>query len=68
MVIPGERMRLTPPTRATSDSPRSKLWQARWAATREEEQALSTAMLGPRKSKRYEMRFAAMLRAPPVLA
>ena len=68
MVIAGDRMRLTPPARARSDSPHRRLWQARWAAASEDEQAVSIERLGPRKSKRYEMRLAAMLSAPPVLA
>jgi hypothetical protein len=42
------------------------LWQARWTATRAEEQAVSTAALGPRRSKVYAIRLAAMLREPPV--
>src|SRR5690349_4043484 len=58
----GERMRLTPPASARVDSPRQRLWQARWTATNEDEQAVSTARLGPRKSKTYERRLAATLR------
>jgi hypothetical protein len=40
---------------------------ARWTAVSAEEQAVSTMKLGPRKSSMYEMRFAAMLDAPPVI-
>ena len=38
----------------------------RWTATSDDEQAVSTAMLGPRKSKMYESRLAAMLIEVPV--
>lgn len=45
---------LTPPAMAYPHSPRRMLSQARWSATRDEEQAVSTTMLGPRKSPKYE--------------
>ena len=47
-------------------SPSLRLRQARWMATNDEEQAVSIAMLGPRKSCTYDNRFAAMLNALPV--
>ncbi|BFO16442.1 hypothetical protein SHKM778_28300 [Streptomyces sp. KM77-8] len=56
---------LTPPTRATRLEPSRRVRQARSRATRAEEQAVSTAMLGPRRSKAYDMRFAVMDRVAP---
>ena len=44
-----------------SRSPTARLRQARWTALRADEQAVSTARLGPRRSRRYEMRLAATL-------
>ena len=59
-------MTFTPPARASVASPLRRLWQARWTATSDDEQAVSIARLGPRKSSRYERRLAAMLAALPV--
>src|SRR5262245_36618454 len=67
IVTPGERIRFTPPARATDDSPDQMLRQAMWTATSEDEQAVSRAMLGPRRLSRCEMRLAARLSALPVL-
>ena len=61
----GRRIRFTPPAIASSDSPSHRLRQARWTATSEDEQAVSIARLGPRKSKWCEIRLAAMLAAVP---
>jgi hypothetical protein len=47
-------------------SPPRRLWHAWWTATSDEEQAVSSARLGPRKSKAYDSRLAAMLAALPV--
>ena len=63
----GRRIRFTPPASASSDSPSHRLRQARWTATSEDEQAVSIARLGPRKSKWCEIRLAAMLAADPVM-
>src|SRR5262249_40156778 len=63
----GRRIRFTPPATADSDSPSQRLRQARWTATREDEQAVSIARLGPRKSRWWETRLAAMRAAPPVI-
>src|SRR5579872_3112053 len=52
---------LTPPAKAIFALSIQMLWQARCTATRAEEHAVSTAELGPRKSKQYEIRLAAML-------
>src|SRR5271156_5228325 len=68
IVTAGERIRLTPPDRARLDSPRRRLVQASCTATSDEEHAVSSARLGPRKSNKYEIRFAAMLSALPVPA
>src|SRR5438045_3720080 len=54
----GCRIRLTPPVRAAPHSPLRMLSHARCTAVSEEEQAVSTAMLGPWESNRYETRFA----------
>jgi hypothetical protein len=51
---------------AIVQSPRQRLWQATWQAVSADEQAVSIARLGPRKSKEYEMRLAAILKAVPV--
>ena len=60
------RSRFEPPASASSDSPSQRLRQARWIATSEDEQAVSIARLGPRKSKKCEIRLAAMLPEFPV--
>ena len=62
----GARMALTPPASATSHSPARRLWHARWIATSDDEHAVSTTRLGPRRSSRYEIRLAMMLSAAPV--
>ena len=59
-------MTLTPPASAMLHSPDHSARQAASMATRAEEQAVSMARLGPRRSKRCEIRLAAMLSAPPV--
>jgi hypothetical protein len=52
IVIVGESSRLTPPARARSASPARRARTARWVETSEDEQAVSTIMLGPRRSSR----------------
>src|SRR5271165_6648007 len=47
MVVSGIRIRFTPPASAIRHSPAFKLWQARYTAVRDEEQAVSTETLGP---------------------
>ena len=42
---------LTPPASARSHSPARRLWQARCTATSDDEQAVSTATLGPRRPR-----------------
>src|SRR6202162_667997 len=44
-----------------------RLWHARCTATNDDEHAVSTATEGPRRSRKYDSRFAMMLSAPPVL-
>src|SRR5215207_2236905 len=56
---------LTPPIRARSHSPVRTLLAARSSATSDEEHAVSTMKLGPRRSKQYEIRLAAMLNDVP---
>ena len=48
--IAGDSRTFTPPAKASEHSPSRRLRQARWTATNDEEQAVSIAMLGPRKS------------------
>ena len=64
----GDSSRLTPPTRAASHSPLRMLWQARCRATSEDEQAVSSATLGPCKPKANERRLAARHSEVPVAA
>ena len=47
----GKSRALTPPASASGQPSSQMLWQARCTATSAEEQAVSTATLGPRKSK-----------------
>ncbi|GGR19834.1 hypothetical protein GCM10010219_25780 [Streptomyces netropsis] len=50
--------RFTPPASATSHAPDSMLWHARWMAVNDDEHIVSTLMLGPWKSKKYDTRLA----------
>ena len=61
----GERITLTPPTNAKSQSPARSALIARCTATSDDEHAVSTATLGPCRSSRYDRRLAAMLCALP---
>ena len=47
IVAAGDSIRFTPPAKAISHSPKCRLWQAKWIVTRDDEQAVSTARLGP---------------------
>nr|WP_037908413.1 hypothetical protein [Actinacidiphila yeochonensis] len=47
--IRGLAITFTPPASARSASPARSAWQARCTATSEDEQAVSTTMLGPRR-------------------
>ncbi len=67
MLACGVSNALTPQAKDNADVPFQRLSQARCVATKDDEQAVSTAMLGPRKSKKYEIRLAAMLSAEPVM-
>ncbi len=58
--------RLTPPATAASQAPDRMASTARWTATSELEQAVSTGSLGPRRSSTYEMRLASIECALPV--
>jgi hypothetical protein len=49
---------------AISDSPERMLWQARCTASNDVAQAASRAMLGPRRSKKYDSRPAAAALEP----
>ena len=57
----GVSIRFAPAASAMEHSPARRLWHARWTATSEEEQAVSTTRLGPCRSKKYESRPEAML-------
>ncbi|CAM5284405.1 hypothetical protein SALBM217S_06631 [Streptomyces griseoloalbus] len=48
---PGLDMTVTPPTTAREHSPDRRDWAARWRATREEEQAVSTVTAGPSRPR-----------------
>ncbi len=60
------RMSCTPPASAASARPLRIASQAWCTATREDEHAVSILMLGPRRSNKYDKRFAAILSALPV--
>src|ERR1051325_6193284 len=64
--IPGESIRLTPPATARRHSLLRRLWHARWTVTSDDEQAVSTAILGPCKPSRYDKRPALKQKPLPV--
>lgn len=66
IVTVGDSSTFTPPASATSASPRRSACTARCVETSDDEQAVSTIMLGPRRSSRYDSRLAMMLSAAPV--
>ncbi len=66
MAVLGPIMMFTPPARARSHSPFQMLCAARCTATSEPEHAVSIVMLGPRKSKACEIRFASIVIIIPV--
>ena len=49
-------MTVTPPASASAVSPLRSDWQARWMATSEEEQAVSTVTAGPSRPRVYATR------------
>jgi hypothetical protein len=61
----GCRLRLTPPASAMSHSPERMALRARCTAVSDEEQAVLTVRLGPRKFIRNEMRLANSLVTEP---
>ena len=52
MVSSGRTITFTPPANASSLSPFQMLWHAKSVATSEDEHAVSTARLGPRRLKK----------------
>ncbi len=62
----GRRMALTPPTTAISLSPLRRLRTARCTATSDDEQAVSTARLGPWTPRKKERRPAVEQKELPV--
>src|SRR5438876_636409 len=63
--ISGRNMTLTPPANASVVSPLHRSWHARWTATSEDEQAVSSEMLGPRKSSMKDRRFDSTVMVAP---
>jgi hypothetical protein len=61
----GVSIKLAAPTNAMRDSPANKLRHARCSATKDDEHAVSTTSAGPRRSKLYAKRPAAMLWCVP---
>ncbi|MCO5171891.1 MAG: hypothetical protein M9894_36790 [Planctomycetes bacterium] len=61
-----ERFRFTPPTSARSHSPASRLRRARCRATSDDEQAVSIARAGPRRSNVWATFAAIMFLSAPV--
>ncbi|GAA3117276.1 hypothetical protein GCM10020254_75130 [Streptomyces goshikiensis] len=49
--VPGVDMTVTPPARARVHSPLRRAWAARWTATSEDEQAVSTVTAGPSRPR-----------------
>ncbi|CAM3144647.1 hypothetical protein SAXI111661_20035 [Saccharomonospora xinjiangensis] len=64
----GDSSRFTPPATARSHAPVRSAVTAWAIAVSELEQAVSTVTLGPRKSKKYDTRFATSDCADPVPA
>ena len=64
--VSGMSIAFTPPTRASSISPRAIAWVASCSATNEDEQAVSMVMLGPRRSYTKEIRLDSMVNVPAV--
>ncbi len=63
----GDAMIVTPPARASVHSPLRKACAARWIATSDDEQAVSTVTAGPSKPKLYATRPDTTLIALPVI-
>ncbi len=63
---PGEVITRTPPASATGHSPARSACTARCSDTSDEEQAVSTAMLGPRRSRACDTRLATPQWAVPI--
>ncbi|SHV45515.1 Uncharacterised protein [Mycobacteroides abscessus subsp. abscessus] len=59
---------LTPPATTTLASPERSALTPSWIATSDDEHAVSMAIDGPRKSKKYDTRLAMMELAVPVMA
>ena len=69
LIVPsGDSRRFVPPARAISHSPLRMFWQARWTATKDDEQAVSSAMLGPCRPKTNDKRLAARQSDVPAAA
>ena len=62
----GDSISVTPAATARSHSPWRKALQARWVVTSDDEQAVSTVMLGPSRPSTYETRPDMVLPAEPV--
>ena len=66
IVACGAHMALTPPTKAASHSSAQMLRTAMDSATNDDEQAVSTARLGPRRPSTYDTRPASAFSVLPV--
>ncbi len=64
----GVDITVTPPASARPHSPLRSAWAARWMATSEAEQAVSTVTAGPARSKAYDRRPETTLAVRPVVA
>lgn len=61
----GSMFKWQPPTSAVLVSPSLRLWQAKCIATMLDEHAVSEVKLGPRRSKKWEIRFDCIAYAQP---
>ncbi len=62
----GLNIKFAPPTMAMFDSPVRRVWQPWCRAVSVVEQPVSTDMLGPRRSKKWESRLDAMAAPVPM--
>src|SRR5215469_3436764 len=63
----GSKFKAEPATMAMSASLCCRDWLPKWKQTRDDEQAVSIVMLGPRRSKKYEIRLDRMLLPQPII-
>ena len=68
MWLSGASIRLTPPARAMSHSPRRRLWHARWVDTADELHAVFSDTAGPLRPRAKDTRPAGKLPSLPLPA